>query len=230
MLYFLSIQNNYHQVELALFKDSHILTSLAISKIDASSQLMLTIKSLLAEHHLSFKDLSFIAANQGPGPFTTLRVVIATVNGISFATRIPLIGVDGLDVFLNEYKDTQYPVTVALLNAFNQDAYFGIDTFGTREKGCKNSEQLLRELHAQHGNQQIRFIGSGVSTFKEQLTSIFGAQAGSKILIPIPLPDQCSVKALGLHALENWKTHKNLTYQLLPLYLKSQVIKTTHSL
>src|SRR5687767_3976293 len=115
MTYFLALQNTYQNVEIALFKDSQILASTTLSKLQASSHSMPAIQELLKTNNLTLKDLSFIGASQGPGPFTTLRVVIATVNGISFSTGIPLIGVDGLDTFLDEQKDSRYPV-VALLN------------------------------------------------------------------------------------------------------------------
>jgi tRNA threonylcarbamoyladenosine biosynthesis protein TsaB len=223
MRYFLSIQNNYQLVEVALFRDMQSIASTEISKLEASSHLMLAIQGLLNEHQLSFKDLSFIAANQGPGPFTTLRVVIATVNGISFATKLPLIGVDGLDMFLNEYRDTSHPITVALFNAFNRDAYFGIDTFSSREKGCKNIELLLQDLAQTHAQEQIRFIGSGAGFFKDQILSTFDKRAH----FPLPMPEQCSLQTIGLHALDCWNSHKNLTYQLLPLYLKGQVVKSS---
>jgi hypothetical protein len=49
-----------------------------------------------------------------PGPFTTLRLVIATMPGISFSTA-PLVGVDGLAT-PQMSTNQDYPVTVALLN------------------------------------------------------------------------------------------------------------------
>lgn len=222
MHYFLSIQNNYHLVEVALFKNMQSIASTQVSKLEASAHLMLAIKGLLTEHGISFKELSFIAANQGPGPFTTLRVVIATVNGISFATKLPLIGVDGLDMFLNEYRDTQHPTTVALFNAFNHDAYFGIENFNGREKGCKNIGKLLEEIAQQDSAQPIRFIGSGSVFFRDQILETLGTRA----YFPIPMPEHCSLETIGLYALDCWNTHKNLTYQLLPLYLKSHVVKS----
>lgn len=220
--YFLALQNNFHQIEVALFNNTDLLGMHAISKIEASSDLILTIKELLNTHHLTFKNLSFIAANQGPGPFTTLRVVIATVNGISFAARTPLVGVDGLDAFLDEHKNENYPVTVALLNAFNHDTYFGIEALGMRETGCKNAEQLIKDLKQRYEGKSIRFIGSGTELFKGHIITTLGEQA----YLPRPNPDQSSIKAIGLQALQKWHAQKDIRYQLLPLYLKNQVVKS----
>ena len=224
MSYFLAIQNNFHYVELALFQDTQCLTTITISKIEASAQLIVAIKEILNRYNLVFKNLSFIAANQGPGPFTTLRVVIATVNGISFATKMPLIGVDGLVTFLDEHKNEDHPITVALLNAFNQEAYFGIDGSEVRETGCRNAEQLLQELKKRYTDQKIRFIGSGVEVFKNQILATFGPDAS---FFPRPLPEQCSLQAVGVQALQQWQKQKNIQFQLLPLYLKNQVIRNS---
>ena len=57
---------------------------------------------MLKQHALTFSGLAFIAAHQGPAPFTTLRVCLTTVNGFAFATQVPLIGVNGLKELVDE--------------------------------------------------------------------------------------------------------------------------------
>src|SRR3990170_4281291 len=125
MTLFLSIQNTYEAIEIALFKDDQLVAALKEDKSRASKELIPLIAYLLLRARITMKDLAFIAVNQGPGPFTTLRVVIATVNGLSFATNVPLVGIDSLDAFLEEYKNSEHP-TIILLNAFNNDVYYAI--------------------------------------------------------------------------------------------------------
>src|SRR5471030_2525471 len=97
MKHYLSIQNTYTHVEMALFQDGQLINWVSEDKLRASKHFILLIAGLLQEHQIKFSDLSFVAVNQGPGPFTTLRVVIASVNGLSYATKIPLVGIDALD-------------------------------------------------------------------------------------------------------------------------------------
>lgn len=215
--YFLSMQSTYQDVEVALFHDQNLLEHTRITKTKSSADLMPAILNLLQKHALSFAALSFIAVNQGPGPFTTLRVVIATANGISFATKLPLVGVDGLDAILKEQFSQEHPITVALLNAFNNDAYFGIDTGTAQEIGSSNIDQFLSTLISRYPEQRIRFIGNGVSLFKPKIEQLFGTRA----LIAQPIPEYCSLNMISTLALDKWKQREGLQNQLLPLYLKS---------
>src|SRR5688572_29545137 len=96
MTIFLALQNTYHLIEVAVCNEDSIIESVTIDKVHASKELLPIINKLLMRHNFTLQSLSFLTINQGPGPFTTLRVVITTANGISFATGLPLIGVDGL--------------------------------------------------------------------------------------------------------------------------------------
>ncbi|KKQ33352.1 MAG: Glycoprotease family protein [candidate division TM6 bacterium GW2011_GWF2_37_49] len=128
---FLSIHGSYNGLDISLFSDQNLLEN--VSKIDlrASSGLIQAIDSLLTKHKLNFKDLNFIAVDKGPGAFTSLRVTLATVNGIAFDKKIPLIGISGLEALVEqavaENLDLiigEISIAVALLNAYNNDVYF----------------------------------------------------------------------------------------------------------
>ena len=46
---------------------------------------------------LTLGDVTLLAVGLGPGPFTGLRVGLATIEGLAFATGLPVVGVSGLD-------------------------------------------------------------------------------------------------------------------------------------
>lgn len=217
MTQFISIQNTYNTLEIGLFKDGQLIDWVTEDKISASKNCIPLMASLLAKHGTGLAHLSFIAVNQGPGPFTTLRVVIATVNGLSFANNIPLIGVDALDALLTEYNHIEYPITIALLNAFNNDVYFGIQN-GTEEfeKGYKNITKLIELLQQKFPTQTIRFIGNGAALFIQPITDAFGARA----CIPEQIPNTCTIQQIGLLGLEQWQVKQEGSKELQPLYLK----------
>src|SRR3989344_8568089 len=50
-----------------------------------SELLLIEIDKLLKKHNLKLNELDKIKAHSGPGRFTSLRVGIATVNGLNFA-------------------------------------------------------------------------------------------------------------------------------------------------
>src|SRR5437868_6376175 len=101
--YYLAVQNSYHAIDVALCCNGQVLRCITEDKKHASKYFIALLSRLLQEQQCTFAQVAFMAVNQGPGPFTTLRVIISSVNGLSFATQKPLIGVDGLDALLCEY-------------------------------------------------------------------------------------------------------------------------------
>ncbi|MDR3646932.1 MAG: tRNA (adenosine(37)-N6)-threonylcarbamoyltransferase complex dimerization subunit type 1 TsaB [Candidatus Babeliales bacterium] len=214
---YIAIQNTYEEIEVGLYNNDQLLGKINIHKNEASKTLLIHIEILLTLHSLKINNLSFIGVNKGPGPFTTLRTVIASVNALNFATHIPLIGVDGLYAFISEYQDTNWPVTVVMLNAFNNDVYYAIKHDDQIETGAKNINVLLQELKS---NQKIRFMGNGTKLFETQIKETFGDLA----YIPEPNPNTCSIDSVAKLAYQKW-LKKEIQEQILPLYLKDAIKK-----
>ncbi len=190
-----------------------------IDKKKASGEFIPLADQLLAAHNLRIQDLPFIAVNQGPGPFTTLRVVIASVNGLSFGTHIPLIGVDALKAMHTEWQDHNYPVTIILFNAFSRDVYVAIEQPGkSLYTGCNTIDGCLQEIATimQKNSARVRFIGNGATLYRDKIMQVLGDRA----YIPDPNPDYCSIETIGTVALKQWQQNMTGTQQLMPLYLK----------
>lgn len=214
----LSIQHTYQGIEIALLENAHVLASIQDDKKRASKNIIILIDELLRNYNFGIQHIDYIAVNQGPGPFTTLRVVIASVNGLSFATKKPLIGIDGLDALIQEYASIEYPVTIGLLNAFTNDVYFAIHDKNSIhvKKGCKNITALLLEIKEQI-DQPIYLIGNGALLHEHEIKTVLG----SRVIFAQPLPEHCSVALIGRMGYVDWQKQHNLSFQLFPLYLKS---------
>src|SRR6478735_2358845 len=52
---------------------------------------------LVADDGATLDDVQLLAVGLGPGAFTGLRVGLATMQGLAFATGLPIVGVSGLD-------------------------------------------------------------------------------------------------------------------------------------
>ncbi|HSW73786.1 MAG TPA: tRNA (adenosine(37)-N6)-threonylcarbamoyltransferase complex dimerization subunit type 1 TsaB [Candidatus Limnocylindria bacterium] len=216
-MYFLAIQNTYEAIEVALCDTTRQLDAAQISKIDASKLLINTLDQLLQRNNRSLSDISFIAVNQGPGPFTTLRVVIATVNGISFARGIPLVGINGLQALLQEHAHTNYPFALGLLNAFNNDVYFGVSSHGTMiQDGYDNIHTLMTHLVQQFPTQSFYCSGNAIALHRTEII----AALGSRAIIPEHIPATCSLEQIHSLGLEQWHQRIGIATQLMPLYLK----------
>jgi len=219
MTYYLIAQSTYADIELGIAIDGRIQGSTSVSKLEASSHILVALGSLLKQHNLALSDLAFIAANSGPGPFTTLRVLLSTINGLGYAAKIPLLGIDGLNAFLREHHSSNFAITIALLNAFTNDVYYGIDDNGKVEIGCLNGHAFLESLQEKHPATKIRFIGSGLTPYKDLIQKLFGSDA----IIADPLPPQSSLPYLAQQAYNHWLNKQNITDQIIPLYLKNQI-------
>lgn len=241
MVYYLVIHSGYKEVEFGLYHNNSLLSykkdeskkvstnfiniveNMLKSLKGSSTNLKLTSKlelkySKQKDVHNSelVNNLSFIAAHQGPGPFTTLRVILAFLNGLNFTTNIPLIGVNGLKAILAEYSSEEH-VTIALLNAFSNDLYFGIKEPGNEKIsfGYDNAIELLNQIKLKCKN-KIKFIGNGVNLFKENINQLFANQA----IIPKHIPELASLQSIASIAYNSFKNNQNISNELIPLYLK----------
>lgn len=220
----LSIQATYKTVALALLRGKDVVGTLRDTS-KASATLIPYLDKLLTDYHSTLDDLRAIVVDQGPGAFTSLRVTIATVNGISFAHAIPLIGVDGLDALARETQATagSASIIVSLLNAYNQELYYGIyrnDASLTllEPKGYKKIDLLLGSLSSQYPHDRFVVNGNGVETIREKLTTALGERAK----IASPLLEQASAATVGIIGYEKFLNNEGLCKKLLPLYLKEQ--------
>lgn len=71
------------------------------------------ISDLLIESGLSISDLTHVVVGVGPGPYTGLRVGIATAQAIAFARNIPVVGICSLDAVANDFGKPCLVVTDA---------------------------------------------------------------------------------------------------------------------
>ena len=211
---YLITQATYHDIEIGLFHNSTCKKKISIQKIEACSSLATTINQLLKEFNSSFSDLSFMGASQGPAPFTTLRVLISTLNGFAFAQNIPLVGIDGLKAFYTAVENN-HKTPVILLNAFNKDVYFAYKKDTTVITGWENIFTLLETLKNELSH-PINFLGNGTDLFKKEILEVFGKNALSEpeALTHTPLE---TLAQLALNKFKNNETTK----QLSPLYLKT---------
>jgi len=217
MTKFISIQSTYQTLELGLFDNTVLIDIRSTKNLQASKEFIPLLQDLFKHNNQSLQELSCMVVNQGPGPFSTLRVVIASVNGISFSTSTPLIGIDGLDSFIMQYSDFSYPYTVALLNAFNYDVYFALQRPDQPIiKGYKKIDQLLCELVKTIPYQTIRFLGNATKLYQDRIL----AQFNNRAYIPSPLPFFCSIEQIACMGLQKWKNQEGIMSRLLPLYLK----------
>lgn len=214
MAVFLTIHARYKDVQWGLFRDDLLIDAAADESKKISKYFIDQLDRLLAKNKLEFSELSFIAAHQGPAPFTTLRVCLATVNGFAFATGIPLIGINGLEAFIEKHTSPSQ-ITVVLLNAFSQEVYYALHdpTANTIFYGYAPAEAYLKEISTKYAG-PITFLGNGSTLWKDSIQNLFGDRASFE-------PEELvSIETIGQKALTRWQKKETST-QLMPVYLKN---------
>ncbi len=217
---FISIQATYSQSHVALFNGSSCLEIVSYLDARSSSHLVPSIQNLLQKHGVNIHELSFFALDRGPGAFTSLRVTIATFNGVAFSHKIPLVGVDGLDALLYDIR-VYSGYHIALLNAYNNDVYYAVSDKNNIliQKGCKNIDLLLQELPILCSCKNMYFVGNGTLLFRDSIKNIFADNA----IFVEPIQETPLVQTIGLLAYEQFKNQQALNYSIDPLYLKTQL-------
>ncbi|KKP23799.1 MAG: Peptidase M22 glycoprotease [candidate division TM6 bacterium GW2011_GWF2_28_16] len=222
-IFFLAIQGSYSVLEVALYKNFTCLTKIVQDNFKASSTLIPIIQDLLHKNNLDLSDLSFIAVDQGPGAFTSLRVTISTVNGLAFASKIPLIGIDGLEALAaqaaNELKNTQdQDLLITLLNAYNNDVYYKINNIYPNNYTKINL--LLTNIKENFLNKKIIFTGNGALLHKDLILKELKESSQDIFFLDIANANTEQIAKMAKNIWENDKS--KLSFKLEPLYLKSQ--------
>lgn len=220
MNFWLSIISDYETLQVSLCQADTIVQTLTCDKNNSNKELLTLVDTLLRQHHSDLRSLSFIGVNAGPGPYTSLRVAISTANALSFATGIPLVGIDALACFVQEHATDDHEV-IALLNAFNNEVFYGIKTADAVQTGYIAVQHLSAVMDLSK-NHNITFIGNGVTMYHEQLKELF-----PHVTFPTTAPAYASNEYMIKHAWQQWQNKQGITQELFPLYLKELNYKSS---
>lgn len=212
---YLVLQSTYEQVEVALFQGHKQLDLIVVPKNIASGQLIPTLEQILTRNQRHLKELTFIGANLGPAPFTTLRTVISTLNGINFATQIPLVGVNGITTLAQECPNTK-PV-IAILNAFGDSLYYALKTEADLQFGWEMAKPFWEKMESKFIGQAILVVGEGINNLEK-----WGVYLPDNFEINSDGPNFSSINAIASNCLSAYQQGQTTT-ELQPLYLKSAI-------
>lgn len=156
---------------------------------DHAETLLDTLHRLLGEMGWSLTDLDGFAVAIGPGSFTGLRIGIATVEGLSYATGRPATGVSTLEATAYRYRHRSGCIA-AFLDAQRKEIYGQLfDSDGVRltmvgEPICEPPETFLDRVAPNRPNRDDRPVliaGTGTVVYRKVIERF-----GSRLLIAEP--------------------------------------------
>lgn len=94
----LALDTSTLTLSLALLeRDGKVIEEIAVPPPRRTSEVLPgEIDALLKRHNVTPKDLTGLVGGLGPGSFTGLRIGLATLKGLSYALKIPVVGVSSL--------------------------------------------------------------------------------------------------------------------------------------
>lgn len=216
------LHTTYETVEFALVLNGLIKDIRSVPKEKASSELIIAIDRLLEDNDQELSDVDSIIVNQGPAPFTTLRTIITTANGIAFATGIPLVGVDALQAFSYASAKTRQRPIVIMLNAFNKAIYYAVKTNSDVQPqtgyALVDEFMLILKTLIEHGT-KFHVFGNGAALYATQLKEVFA----DHIIMQQPLKLVPSIADIIDYAAVKEAHNHSSSKSLEPLYLKKSV-------
>ena len=148
------------------------------------------LMTLLELEGVELKDVDCYAVATGPGSFTGLRVGIATMQGLAFATRRPLVGVSALDALavigsaqLGAGSPEGVPRIATWMDAWRGEIYAALYDRHVQVEAA--SVEPPDAVLTRFAGAPTLFIGDAVTIYEERIRRSLGA-AGTIASPPSP--------------------------------------------
>lgn len=148
-----------------------------------AARLPADVMALLDAGGVALDDIDVFAVATGPGSFTGLRIGIATMQGLAFARRKPLIGISGLDALASVASapsappstNDQRPTTIVTwVDAWRGEVYAARYDAG-REAEAPTVAPPARLL--ERITTPAVFIGDGAAAYRDEIARALGDRA-----------------------------------------------------
>ncbi len=202
---------------IAIVDDKGLISEIRLNvSVEHSERLVPEIEHLLQSSGLSIHDIDALAVSAGPGSFTGLRVGMATVKGLAFASGKPVIAVSTLEAMAWNFPYSRYPVC-PVLDARRNQVFMALyrwedgDFITLKGPSVTGREEFVDLIRSMVDSENVILTGNGYHFFKGK----------DQFLIPpghLLVPSPCSVGFLGLRLAKEKKFSDPL--KLTPLYLR----------
>lgn len=160
------------------------------------------LNGLLERNRLDISLVSLCAVTVGPGSFTGLRVGIATMQGLAFSRKLPLIGISALDALAKVGATDDLGLVVTWINAWRGEVFGALykdgqevlpPTVGSPETFLKSLREKLKD-----GFSKVCFVGDGVQNYESLIRDKLGGDTCIADPVSPPLAGVVGKLALGM--------------------------------
>lgn len=182
-----------------------------------------TIKRVLDALEWHISEVDYFACGLGPGSFTGMRVGLATIKGLSWATKKPVIGISTLDILAHSVKDSDKDI-IPIIDAKRNLIYCSIYKKKNRRLSRVKPYMLLSiEEFFKIAKPDSIIFGDAVTSFKEE---IIRRVRGANILDKdYWYPKAHNIIALALERIKEKKFENSFGIRPIYLYPKECQVK-----
>jgi len=169
MSYILNLETSSKNCSVSLLKEDKIIN--VIEQEDDSyrhSELLTSfIDQILSKEKIKPENLSAVAIAKGPGSFTGLRIGFSVAKGICFPYKIPIIGINSLEILARSYKPKKNEYILSLINDKNDSFYSMVLDSDYNEVEKPSVEVIDKNYISRYGKLNSLVIVCNTKSIKE---------------------------------------------------------------
>ncbi|MCM1158694.1 MAG: tRNA (adenosine(37)-N6)-threonylcarbamoyltransferase complex dimerization subunit type 1 TsaB [Bacteroidales bacterium] len=201
----LAVDSSGLVASVAVLDEDNLIAEYTINYKKTHSQTLLPmLDEIVRMTETRLEDIDAIAVAKGPGSFTGLRIGAATVKGLGFALKKPIIGIPTLEgLAMNLYGTGS--LVCPLMDARRNQVYTGIYRFQggvlqvVKEQVAIGIEEIVEALNLI--GESVIFLGDGVPVYRECIAE--------KMTVPYAFApahvNKQRAAAVGARAMDYWK-------------------------
>ena len=222
----LAIDTSTEACSAALFIDGVITEQYQLAPREHTQLILNMIEKLLSDAKLKVTDLDALAFGCGPGSFTGVRIATGIVQGLAFASDLPVIPVSTLAAIAQlTYENHQQKKVIAGIDARMGEMYWGCYSLDENNLMQLNGEEKVSaaKMVAIDKNFSNQYCGAGSAwdSYAEQLNEKLGEQITA--IYADYFPRSASIVKLAAAAFN--KGEAVTAEEAQPVYLRNDVAK-----
>jgi tRNA threonylcarbamoyladenosine biosynthesis protein TsaB len=217
-MFILGIETSTKTGSVAVLSDDAVIAQYSLNiEVTHSERLMSTVDRVLKDIGIAIADMDGFAVAIGPGSFTGLRIGLAAIKGLAFATGKPVAAVPTLKALAWNLPQAAYPVC-PLLDARKNEVYGALYQYdGPRLRQLMPEATIPLAEIVDKIPGTVLFTGEASWLYRQALENAFGDRA---LFAPRTacLPSAAAVAEIGLAMLQNKEQVD--PDNLIPLYIR----------
>lgn len=218
----LAIDTATEQCSVALAVDGAVITRVVPTARNHADMILPMVDSVLKEADTQLAALDGLAFGRGPGSFTGVRIAVGVIQGLAFASGLPVVGVSNLAAVAQQAAD-QYAVPAGALILVCMDArmnevYWAIYRAGRVVELISEERVGAPESVSIYDEQIAMGVGTGWAAYPALQTRFAGIKFDASLL-----PRAAEVAHLGQAALQAGLGVR--ADQAQPVYLRDDVAR-----